>query len=141
MLGGCATRTGSEAEPSAPIVTQPEVQTQPAEPGEPEIIAYRPPATPEYTRPEPARAVKVLMERADDQRQAGKLVEAAGTLERALRIDPRNPVLWNQLAHVRLDQGQYDMAAGLAAKSNHFAAAADTELKQDNQSIIQRSRR
>ena len=132
-LGGCATRTGPVTQAPA---TETQAQPQQREPGEAEVIAYRAPAPPEYTRPEPARAVKVLMERAEDQRRAGQLVEAAGTLERALRIEPKNPVLWNRLAHVRLDQKQYELAAGLAAKSNHFAAPGDAALKADNQFII-----
>lgn len=135
-ISGCATRTGPVTQERPP---EPAIESE-REAGEAEVIAYRPPATPEYTRPEPARAVKVLMERAEDQRRAGQLVEAAGTLERALRMEPKNPVLWNKLAHVRLDQKQYELAAGLAAKSNHFAAPGDAALKEDNQRIIRKGK-
>jgi len=106
-----------------------------------EVIAYRPSPQPVYTRPEPAKAVQVLQRRAADQRAAGQLVAAAGSLERALRIEPRNPVLWNQLAHVRMEQKQYHLASGLAAKSNAFAVSKDFALRQDNQAIIARAKR
>ena len=66
----------------------------PVDPDAVEILAYRPSPQPVYTRPEPAKAVQVLLRRAADQRAAGQLVAAAGSLERALRIEPRNPVLW-----------------------------------------------
>ena len=83
----------------------------------------------------------MLLRRAADQRAAGQLVAAAGSLERALRIEPRNPVLWNQLAHVRLEQKQYHLASGLAAKSNALAVSEDLALRQDNQAIIAKARR
>ena len=134
----CATRTGPHTEKQS---TTGAATAQQTAPDEPVVTAYIPPATPQYTRPEPSRAVQVLMQRAEDQRRAGQLVSAASSLERALRIDPQNPVLWNQLAHVRLEQGQYERVAGLASKSNLYAAPEDTALRQDNQYLIERSRR
>ena len=109
--------------------------------GEVEVLAYRPAPQPVYTRPEPARAVQLLQRRAADQQASGQLVAAAGSLERALRIEPRNPLLWNQLAHVRMKQNRYQLASGLAAKSNAFAASEDVALRQDNQAIIDRAKR
>jgi cytochrome c-type biogenesis protein CcmH/NrfG len=79
--------------------------------------------------------VRVLLQRAEQQRRAGELVAAVSTLERALRIEPDNPLIWNRLAHVRLVQGRYRQAAGLAAKSSALAGD-DAALKADNQRII-----
>jgi tetratricopeptide (TPR) repeat protein len=42
-------------------------------------------------------------------------------LERALRIEPRNAWLWQELAQLRLVQGQYAQAISLAKKSISFA--------------------
>lgn len=53
----------------------------------------------------------------------GRPEDAAATLERALRIEPRNPTLWHELAAVRLSQGQYEQAGSLATKSNALAGA------------------
>jgi predicted Zn-dependent protease len=67
-------------------------------------------------------------------------MEAAGaSLERALRIEPRNPVLWQELARVRLDQGQYRQAENLAAKSNALAGD-DKRLRPENWRIIGQAR-
>ncbi len=105
----------------------------------PEISAYREPVMPNYARPAPGRAVQVLMAQARQQKQAGELVAAAGSLERALRIEPKNPVLWNRLAHVRYKQKRYSLAASLAAKSNSFAVQ-DQALRADNNALIGRAR-
>ena len=143
MLSACGTTPVNQS------VVVPEQRAQapragasgPVDPDAVEILAYRPSPQPVYTRPEPAKAVQVLLRRAADQRAAGQLVAAAGSLERALRIEPRNPVLWNQLAHVRLEQKQYHLASGLAAKSNALAVSEDFALRQDNKAIIAKARR
>ena len=67
-------------------------------------------------------AVVALLDQAEQQANAGELEPAAASLERALRIDPRNPVLWYHLATVRLSQGESAQAEQLAAKSNSLAA-------------------
>ena len=89
-------------------------------------------------RPQPAKAVRALLERARKQQAAGDLVGAANTLERAVRIEPGNALVWNRLAHVRLEQGRYTQAAGLAAKSKALAGG-DAVLKADNDRIIARA--
>jgi tetratricopeptide (TPR) repeat protein len=99
-------------------------------------LAFRAPA-PSY---QPAPAVKALVERAEVQRAAGDLAGAAATLERALRIDQRNPYLLNRLAQVRLEQGQFAQADSLAAKSSILAGDAPA-LKRDNQRIMAAARR
>jgi len=79
------------------------------------------------------------MESARTDAAAGRLVQAAGSLERALRIEPRNPRLWHELARVRLRQGDSGQAANLAARSNSFAGN-DGALRAANQSIIEQAR-
>jgi predicted Zn-dependent protease len=87
----------------------------------------RPPATPQPApRPsEPAppanAAVVALLDTADQRARAGNLDNAAAVLERALRLEPQNPLLWHRLATVRLQQGEFTQAASLAAKSNTLA--------------------
>ena len=65
---------------------------------------------------------------------------AAASLERALRIEPRNAVLWNRLAHVRYEQKQYALASSLAAKSNTLAGR-DAALRADNDRLIKQAKR
>jgi len=67
------------------------------------------------------RAVIALLDRAQFDNMSGQREAAGASLERALRIEPRNPWLWLELAQLRLDQGQYAQAITLARKSNSFA--------------------
>ena len=67
------------------------------------------------------KAVVALLDQAQTDNGAGHREAAGSSLERALRIEPRNPWLWHQLAQLRLDQGQYEQAITLARKSNSFA--------------------
>jgi Tfp pilus assembly protein PilF len=70
---------------------------------------------------------------------AGRLANAAASLERALRIEPRNPRLWQELARVRLKQGDYAQAESTAARSNSWAGS-DNALRADNWRIIAHAR-
>jgi tetratricopeptide (TPR) repeat protein len=106
----------------------------------PQIAAYIPPASPQIARPQPARAVQVLQERAADQQRQGDYAAATVSLERALRIAPDDAVLWHRLADVRRAQQRYDLVAQLAAKSNSLAAASDTALQRANWSLIAEAR-
>ncbi len=67
------------------------------------------------------KAVIALLDQAQSDNGAGHREAAGSSLERALRIEPRNPWLWHLLAQLRLDQGQYAQAITLARKSNSFA--------------------
>lgn len=67
------------------------------------------------------RAVVALLERARQEASSGRRESAGASLERALRIEPRNARLWHELARLRLTQGQYAQAVSLAQKSNSLA--------------------
>jgi predicted Zn-dependent protease len=69
------------------------------------------------------KAVIALLDQAQTDNGAGHREAADSSLERALRIEPRNPWLWHQLAQLRLAQGQYAQAITLARKSNSFAGS------------------
>ena len=91
------------------------------------------------TQPSGNTAVVALLNKAQSQAAAGRMDEARASLERALRIEPRNPALWQELARIRLDQGQYRQAENLAAKSN-VLAGADRNLQVENWHIIGEAR-
>ena len=97
------------------------------------------PLPPPSSGPRENVAVAGLMESARTDAAAGRLPAAAASLERALRIEPRNPRLWQQLARVRLQQADYAQAESLAARSNSFAGS-DAGLRAENQRIIDESR-
>ncbi len=84
-------------------------------------------------------AIVALLERAHSQNAAGEFEQAGASLERALRIEPHNALLWQELARVRLDSGLYRQAESLAAKSNGFAAG-DRTLQGENWRIIGQAR-
>ena len=84
-------------------------------------------------------AITALVDAARIDIRNGKLDTAGASFERALRIEPRNPALWQELAKLRLQQGQYQQAEGLAAKSNGWAGSNKT-LRADNWRIIGQAR-
>ena len=76
-----------------------------------------------------------LLEDADIFSSKGQSEKAAATIERALRIEPRNALLWHRLAVVRLQQQQWQQAIAMARKSNALAAN-NHKLKSKNWSVI-----
>jgi tetratricopeptide (TPR) repeat protein len=84
-------------------------------------------------------AVTVLADAARVDAANGKLDAAVASFERALRIEPRNPALWHELAKLRLQQEQYQQAEGLASKSNNWAGS-DKILRAGNWRIIGQAR-
>jgi cytochrome c-type biogenesis protein CcmH/NrfG len=122
VLAACA------APQPAPVETAPPVE-QPAS---------VPPPPPSSTVKESV-AVAGLMDSARTDAAAGRLAEAAATLERALRIEPRNPRLWQELARVRLQQGDFLQAESLAQRSNSWAGS-DSALRAENARIIEQAR-
>lgn len=85
------------------------------------------------------RAVIALLDRAQADTKSGQHEAAGASLERALRIEPRNPWLWLELAQLRLDQGQYAQAITLAGKSNSFAAR-QSRVQAENWQVIGKAR-
>ena len=81
------------------------------------------------------RAVIALLDRAQTDTESGQHEAAGASLERALRIEPRNPWLWLELAQVRLAQGQYAQAITLARKSNSFAGR-QPRVQSENWQVI-----
>ena len=93
-------------------------------------------ANPRRGAPPPANpAVVALLNRANRESRAGRHGVAAASLERALKIEPRNAWLWHRLASARLAQGEPGAAASLAAKSNTLAAG-DPRLQARNWRLI-----
>ena len=84
-------------------------------------------------------AVASLLDSARSDTEAGQLASAAASLERAIRIEPRNPRLWHELARVRLKQGDYAQAESVAARSNSWAGG-DNALRAENLRLIARAR-
>jgi Putative Zn-dependent protease, contains TPR repeats len=64
-----------------------------------------------------------------------KKEQAAASLERALRIEPKNPLLWHKLSRLRLQEKHWEQAIALAKKSN-VLASGNSSLQAENWRII-----
>jgi Flp pilus assembly protein TadD len=62
-------------------------------------------------------ATQALVMQARAQISKGQLPSASGTLDRALRIEPQNPLLWNELARLRLTEGDLKQAEHCARRA------------------------
>jgi predicted Zn-dependent protease len=119
LLGGCAgVTTQPSAKPAVPEAIPQAVIPQP--PGEPVVIEPMPVPKSEMSG---NPAIIALLDRAQTDNKAGNREAAGVSLERALRIEPRNAWLWHELAQLRLAQGQYAQAITLAQKSISFAGS------------------
>ena len=127
-LAACAAPQPAPVESAPPAVAAPPVE-QPAPVPSP---------APSSTAKESV-AIAGLMDSARTDAGAGRLAEAAATLERALRIEPRNPRLWQELARVRLQQGDFAQAESTAQRSNSWAGS-DSALRAENARIIEQAR-
>ncbi|HSR62609.1 MAG TPA: tetratricopeptide repeat protein [Gammaproteobacteria bacterium] len=85
-----------------------------------------------------SQAVVALLDNADQSMASGRHDRAVASIERALRIDPKNPILWQRLGQIRLRQERWDQAIATARKSNLLAAGND-RLRVDNWLIIARA--
>jgi tetratricopeptide (TPR) repeat protein len=127
LLAACAApRQGAPVyDQSGRQVPQPENIPQPEASPQSEAIpqAADPGSRVVLAAPAPARPTAVwrLLETARQQEGAGDHAAAAATLERALRIAPKDALLWHELASVRLTQGRWQLAEQMAAKSNNLA--------------------
>jgi tetratricopeptide (TPR) repeat protein len=84
-------------------------------------------------------AVVALVAQAHTDLDSGRRDNAAAAIERALRIEPRNPLLWHELAKVRLAEGRHPQAEQLATKSNSLATG-NKRLKAANLRLIAAAR-
>lgn len=115
--------------PSEPIVGQPlpappaaPATPPPSRPAAPPVAAAPPapsaPSAPADTGPERGNAAVVaLLDSANGYVRNNELDKAAAALERAQRLEPRNPNILYDLAQVRAHQSQYAQSEALAQKS------------------------
>lgn len=120
--------------PAAPAAA---AASMPAESGMmPVNVTLEDAAVPPGTSP----AVVALVNQADNDRRKGDLDTAVLVMERALRIDPRNPVITYKLAQIRFKQGKFKQAEELAGKAA-LLAGGNAEVKRKSLHLATEARR
>jgi tetratricopeptide (TPR) repeat protein len=133
----------TSAPPARPSVGQPPSHEQP------EVSALSTkPTVGQSSSPEQSKAserstkpVAMLLAKAQTEFHTGQLDRSAALLERAIRISPKDPHLWQRLAQVRLQQRNAEQAETLAVKSNSLSNGLDSALLRTNWEIIAEARR
>ncbi len=129
-------------EPPSPYPEQPSGDILP---GVPDPRPTQPPAPggaaswPSDASQDSGPAVMSLIDEADAAAARGEFDQAAAILERAQRIEPRNPWIWQRLAQLRLMQGQYSQAESLAERSNSLSRG-NPWLRSTNWGLIAEAR-
>ena len=91
------------------------------------------------TRREGNAAVAALLESAREAEKARQYGRAGAALERALKVEPRNPWLWHRLAAIRYRQGRHPEAEALSRRSMSLARG-DVKLESRNWRVIAAAR-
>ena len=80
--------------------------------------------------------VSRLLTEAEEAQARHELTLAVAIMERAIRIQPENPLLWNRLAEYKLQQKDFGRAIQFARRSNSFSGS-DMQMRESNQRIIE----
>jgi Tfp pilus assembly protein PilF len=118
VLSACAAPSPYQ-KPAPPPEQQPP-ETPPSEtgPGEtPTVPEPQPPPAPVIREPTLGAASRALVSQAQTQMTSKNYAVAASSIERALRIEPDNPLLWIELGKIRLAEGNYVQAENMARKA------------------------
>ena len=128
VLALCACVSPDRRQPDWPYPEPPDAYPGEVMPGVPDPRAGRvqeppqpPRAYPESHAEDSGPAVVSLIDEADAALDRGEPDQAAAMLERAQRIEPRNPWVWQRLARTRLSQQRPAQAETMAAQSNSLA--------------------
>jgi tetratricopeptide (TPR) repeat protein len=100
-------------EPNAPGYPPPPTPTPPAPPGQP--------GAPPPRQFRLGAAATALVGRAQNEARAGDYAGADVTLERAVRIEPDNPLVWIEYGRVELGAGDAAQAEGMGRKALQLA--------------------
>src|ERR1700734_1094345 len=126
LLGGCSLLS---PRPSSPAGPSPQTQASgsrrgtgapPPVPPPPEPVPAPPPPPPRENHLSPA--TPSLVTQARTQMSHGDLDGASATLDRALRIEPNNPLLWIELGRLQLAENDAHQAEGCARKALALAS-------------------
>src|SRR5687767_9350963 len=103
--------------PVPPTQQETPVETRPAPQPEAPIEQPEPPPAPVVREPVLSAASRALVGQAQSQLASKNYPVAASSIERALRIEPDNPLLWIELGKVRQAEGNYVQAENMGRKA------------------------
>lgn len=89
--------------------------------------------------PDTQPATASLLHDAEQALRSGDALKAEGYLERAIRIEPQNPLLWHGLAQSKFQQDQYPQTIQMALKSN--SCLPDRATEQSNWLLMEKAYR
>ena len=122
-------RSGGGAGPAmqtpAEEIFQPDVESVIEEPSAP-VIQRTPRERPRRPAATLSPASRALVTQAETQRKKGDLPGASVTLDRAMRIEPNNPLLWIEMGRLRMDQRNYPQAESMGRKALAMSVGDDT---------------
>lgn len=134
-----------------PSTRAPVPSTAPAPP--PQVAVIRPvpdleeaapapaePLPPPRTAPPVSSASQALLTQSRGHQAAGRYEAAAASIERALRIEPRQPVLWLELGNIRLKEGDFAQAESMGRKALSLATG-DAALTARAEQLIATAKR
>ena len=120
LLSGCPAPAPRPLPPSpSPVPVPPPSSAPPAAPV-PAVPTPRPPPPPRVNHLSPA--THALVAQARTQVAHGDLPGASSTLDRALRIEPNNPLLWVELGRLRLAESDAHQAEVCGRKALALAS-------------------
>jgi tetratricopeptide (TPR) repeat protein len=123
VMHGCAGKT---------LVEQPTVPAPVSRPGQAPTPSETP--TPGYESvpvPKEGKAAATLLASARQNLRAGQFAKAEMTLERALRLEPRNARLWQEMAQVKYGQKDYKQVVQFCIKSKSLAGKDHALIRQN----------
>ena len=83
-------------------------------------------------------AVKSLLAYAQAAMDINDYNQAEMHMERAVSIEPQNPLLWHTMAKIKFNQNQYGQAVNFCLKSNSMITD-QLQLKRDNLELMARA--
>lgn len=91
----------------------------------PQVIQPTPKERPRRPAATLSPASRALVTQAEAQRKKGDLPGASVTLDRAMRIEPNNPLLWIEMGRLRMDQRNYPQAESMGRKALAMSVGDD----------------
>jgi tetratricopeptide (TPR) repeat protein len=121
LLSGCATQGPAPPLSTRPSTAPPSGSAQPAVPPPAATAPAERPATQPPKAFHLGAAATALLAQAERQAGSGDYTTASATLERAVRIEPDNPLVWIELGRMHLSEGNAGQADALGRKALSLA--------------------